>query len=583
MAEEVGVAFVSLVPSARGFGRKTQAAVRTELAGKDISIPVKPDVDRSVLARALTGFGGDAGKSFADEFTRDAQGRLRDSRGRFVSEDKLRVQTDVDDGQLRRELREAILATQATRPSITVNVKLNGNALRRALAGSVGKEGGRIGNVFSSAFSAAIQNPLITAVVAALAAGLIPTATLTAAATLLGVTLGGVFFGAFLLRNDPLIRKTANEFWTRLNAGLVRAAQPLKVPLLEAMETLFKTLKGLEPDIRAFFQAVAPFIPQLAEGVSGFLKAFTPDLVTAVKASAPVIEQLSLALPDLGDALGQFLTSMALVAPQAATFFGQFLRFTADVIRGLGSAIGFLARLSDEFVAFLKFTGELIKEVVLGWAIIFGQVRAEISRNISVLIHVIQGFIDLIQPKWDSFWRHLIPSTTSIGLNTVVGLAKGLPGRIKAAVGGLGDLLRQAGRNVVQGLIDGIKSKFGPLASTASSLAGIIRDYLPFSPAKEGPLSGSGNPYRSGQVIADMLAGGMRSGLSTVSSASDQLAGAVGAGGMNRGGSALAAAPTQVVISSDGGRFSDLLIEVLRGAVRDKGGNVQFALGTGRA
>src|SRR3546814_10418958 len=57
------------------------------------------------------------------------------------------------------------------------------------------------------------------------------------------------------------------------------------------------------------------------------------------------------------------------------------------------------------------------------------------------------------------------------GLGRVVGFFSDLPGRIVRAIGSIGSLLYNAGRNVVQGLIDGIYAMLGRLASAASSMA----------------------------------------------------------------------------------------------------------------
>lgn len=50
-------------------------------------------------------------------------------------------------------------------------------------------------------------------------------------------------------------------------------------------------------------------------------------------------------------------------------------------------------------------------------------------------------------------------------------------------------LLRKVGEQTIQGFIDGIKAKIGAVGNAIKSIAQKIRDYLPFSPAKVGPLS----------------------------------------------------------------------------------------------
>jgi phage-related protein len=95
------------------------------------------------------------------------------------------------------------------------------------------------------------------------------------------------------------------------------------------------------------------------------------------------------------------------------------------------------------------------------------------------------------------------------GLGNVLTFFGNLPGQIGRSIGTLGSMLYNSGRDVVQGLIDGIYAMLGRLGSAASSVAQTIRNYLPFSPAKLGPLSGQGSPEHSGEVIAQMIADGL--------------------------------------------------------------------------
>lgn len=45
-----------------------------------------------------------------------------------------------------------------------------------------------------------------------------------------------------------------------------------------------------------------------------------------------------------------------------------------------------------------------------------------------------------------------------------------------------------AGRNIVTSIADGIKSAVGVVTDAIGNVASKVRDFLPFSPAKEGPL-----------------------------------------------------------------------------------------------
>lgn len=84
-----------------------------------------------------------------------------------------------------------------------------------------------------------------------------------------------------------------------------------------------------------------------------------------------------------------------------------------------------------------------------------------------------------------------------------------LGSRISDAVGSLWNTLWQAGANLIAGLIAGAKSQFGNLIATIREAAQLIRNFWPFSPAKEGPLSGSGDPMIAGQKIIQRIAAGI--------------------------------------------------------------------------
>jgi phage-related protein len=154
--------------------------------------------------------------------------------------------------------------------------------------------------------------------------------------------------------------------------------------------------------------------------------------------------------------------------------------------------------------SFTNFQARIITGVISWVARLIGRFLAMRDRAIAT----VRGLWSVAQSLF-SLGVRTVASTARAGLDNVVGFFRDLPARIGRAIGDLGQLLYQAGRNVVQGLINGIQAMIGSLAGAASNLAGTIRDYLPFSPAKVGPLSGTGNPENSGRQIAQLVADGI--------------------------------------------------------------------------
>lgn len=191
----------------------------------------------------------------------------------------------------------------------------------------------------------------------------------------------------------------------------------------------------------------------------------------------------------------------------------------------------------------------------------------------------------------------------SIGekIGNAIDFVKSIPGKITAAIGNVGSLLKDAGSKIIQGLIDGIDGMIGKLKGKVGQAVQGIRDYLPFSPAKVGPLSGSGAPERSGMRIVEGISDGIdkqRAALrqSVAAMAGDIQAGAPTFTGPVAGGDGAAAGTTPaggvrvwpsqpktsdgaLVLQSDGSKMGDLLVEIIAKTVRVRGGDVQKVLG----
>jgi hypothetical protein len=87
-----------------------------------------------------------------------------------------------------------------------------------------------------------------------------------------------------------------------------------------------------------------------------------------------------------------------------------------------------------------------------------------------------------------------------------------------------GSWLYNAGRSIISGFGDGLRSKFNDVRNSVTGFLGSIRNKFPFSPAKEGPFSGKGWVKYSGISIAEGLAEGMRLGMYKAEAAAEDMA-----------------------------------------------------------
>lgn len=144
----------------------------------------------------------------------------------------------------------------------------------------------------------------------------------------------------------------------------------------------------------------------------------------------------------------------------------------------------------------------------------------------TVLLGPVGFLIAFIATHWDEF-----KNLTSSLVDNVVHFFETLPGRIMSAIAALPGELLSFGAHIISMFAAGIRSAAGGVLSGAMhDVMSVVSDFIPHSPAKKGPLSGSGSPDLAGRRIAQMLGQGMISGLPAVSAAAGRMAGAAGIG-----------------------------------------------------
>lgn len=176
---------------------------------------------------------------------------------------------------------------------------------------------------------------------------------------------------------------------------------------------------------------------------------------------------------------------------------------------------------------------EMFRRLQQTAARIFGAIVGFIRNRIAQIVAAANRIRDFVN-RVRAFFGNAVSAVRS-RISAAVRLVRGLPGRVVSALGNLGRRLWSAGRNLIQGFIDGIRSLFSGPADVVRSMVDNVRNLLPFSPAKEGPLAGPGSPELAGAQIAAMVAAGIQANIGQVSDAAHALAQAAAVGGDGAG------------------------------------------------
>lgn len=302
----------------------------------------------------------------------------------------------------------------------------------------------------------------------------------------------------------------------------------------------------------------------------------------------------------IGFVTGVIRAGLAVVAAVWRAVWGTF----GPLVRAVWGLITAIVRLGMTVITGVVRAGLNIMRAV--FSSVFAVIRSVVSSAMAAIRGVITAVIGFVRPYVTAAFNAIRAVITS-ALNTarsvvsaafssmrsaaasaigaMISLVSGLRSRILGAVSGFGSMLFGAGRDLVQGLINGISSMIGAVTDKINQLTGLVGKFLPGSPVKEGPLTVLNRGYAGGQ-IATMLAEGIDSEAGAVSTAMRRITAwpatdMPAPAGPLAGPAAGAGGGAHLTIDSAGTRFDEVLLEVLRRAVRVRGGDVQVVLGAG--
>lgn len=181
-----------------------------------------------------------------------------------------------------------------------------------------------------------------------------------------------------------------------------------------------------------------------------------------------------------------------------------------DVVRGiidifLGGLSGNWSQVWNGLVSVLSGVWNMITSIVSGAvSMLKGIISGALSTISGIFSSVWNGIKGGVSAAWDG-----IVSGVSDGIDSMMNFIGDIPDKVIGFFADAGSWLIEAGKKIIGGLIDGIKSMISAVGDAIGSIVDTVSSYLPFSPAKQGPLSGRGAPIYSGRSIGRQLADGI--------------------------------------------------------------------------
>jgi phage-related protein len=311
--------------------------------------------------------------------------------------------------------------------------------------------------------------------------------------------------------------------WTNIVTGMQNFTKATKDAAVATLDFSKKQIIAAGTAIKEAASEAWDKAAKLADAVATKTAAIAEDLFNAAMDANPIM----LIIIAIGLLVGAFLYCW--------DHFKSFRDFWEDAWKLIsGAASDAWHDLEKIFDSIMSAAGSVLSWMKGHWQLLL----AILTGPIGLAVYAISHYWSQISSAFSSCWSE-VKSIAGDGIRFV----ESLPGKILSALGDVGSLLYNAGANIISGLINGIESMFSSVTGTIGHIASEIADFFPHSPAKKGPLSGSGSPQLSGRTIAKQLATGLVAGAGDVTGAMAHLTGAASGGlalRMAGGGAAIA-------------------------------------------
>lgn len=420
--------------------------------------------------------------------------------------------------------------------------------------------------------------PPVETVVKALAAGLKPVI------KALGPVLksGAKAVGALVTAFAPLLTVAGQ---------LIAAALPILTPLFDALTSTFVALAPVIEDVgQILLDTLTPVLAGLTVIIKPLADVLATQLVFWVKILGDVVKALGPTLVTLGEALGNLLVALAPLIETWAEFTGILLTALLPVLQPIITLIGRLANyLATDLANAINHVAVPALKMIVAF------LHGDFASAQTYAKQAVKGFIDGAVRRFTD-----LPNLTARALARLAPVLRqklgeagasmnnalvrkrdellqkvaGIPDKIRAALGNLGNLLYGAGTSIIAGLINGINAKIYELRNTLGGITDMIPSWKGPAPVDAKLLTPAG---------VSVMAGFQRGIASQIPGLRRQLQGITGevpgmaAGSMGMAGTAGAGGPQRFIIEFAG---PDAVLKLIRGVTRVNGrGSAQVAFG----
>lgn len=284
--------------------------------------------------------------------------------------------------------------------------------------------------------------------------------------------LSGVFTG-LVQTIGPILSQIGTTFQTAFQP-VVEVVQSQLLPALQPLMSALQNLgNAIMPIIMTAIQTIAPVLATVVSNIVQTMSVIATAVTPVINNIASLIQAV---LPAIQAVFQSWGSAIQGVINAVFPFIQTVITSVMNVVNAIISTV--LAAINGDWSGVWEGIQSIVSSV---WDGIQSIVSGAINAVSGVISSVLSGISGIFSSVWNgikgavsSAWSG-ITSAVSSGVRSMMNFITSIPSRIMGVFSGAGSWLLSAGRNIIQGLINGITNAIGgAISAVKNAVSGII-------------------------------------------------------------------------------------------------------------
>jgi phage-related protein len=304
--------------------------------------------------------------------------------------------------------------------------------------------------------------------------------------------------------------------------ALIATSPQLRQDFGNMLQLVFATLQQafvqLEPSLKELGAAVMDLIntlmPVITQALDAIIPALQPIIACLINSLVPVINSLLPVVTTVINAITPIIQALTPVITTMAQTIGQVLQALVPVIQMLAGVVQVVVQAVCGFVT------STLMPTIQAIAPYVTAIVDNITQVLRGITGVVKGVVDMVAGIFSGDWRRAwngFEEAAGGAWNIVAGLLSGVGNFILGCFSGAGTWLVNAGRSIINGLLDGLRSAFDGVKHFVSGIGDwIVKHKGPLSydrrmliPAGHAIMGGFNQALQDGWEDVQRTIGGM--------------------------------------------------------------------------